>query len=85
MTFHATLAQLAATPAAAIHGCDPDSLEAQVQGITTDSRAIVPGNLFVALKGERYDGHEFVARAKELGAMVEALLLFGYNQGITKI
>jgi UDP-N-acetylmuramoyl-tripeptide--D-alanyl-D-alanine ligase len=37
-------------------------------GVTTDSRAIRPGELFVALKGERFDGHEFVAQAFERGA-----------------
>ena len=28
-----------------------------VSGIVTDSRAIEPGNLFVALRGERFDAH----------------------------
>ena len=36
--------------------------------VTTDSRAIVPGCLFVALKGERFDGHRFVAQALQEGA-----------------
>ena len=29
--------------------------------VSTDSRAIQPGQLFVALRGERFDGHEFLA------------------------
>lgn len=29
-------------------------------GISTDSRTVVPGNLFVALKGDYFDGHDFV-------------------------
>ncbi|MEP6996987.1 MAG: UDP-N-acetylmuramoyl-tripeptide--D-alanyl-D-alanine ligase [Betaproteobacteria bacterium] len=37
-------------------------------GVSTDSRAVRPGELFVALKGERFDGHEFVAAAFERGA-----------------
>ncbi len=37
-------------------------------GVSTDSRAVRPGELFVALKGERFDGHEFVAQAFERGA-----------------
>lgn len=36
--------------------------------VTTDSRAIVPGCLFVALKGEKFDGHRFVAQALKDGA-----------------
>jgi UDP-N-acetylmuramoyl-tripeptide--D-alanyl-D-alanine ligase len=36
--------------------------------VTTDSRAINPGCLFVALRGERFDGHDFVAQAIQQGA-----------------
>jgi UDP-N-acetylmuramoyl-tripeptide--D-alanyl-D-alanine ligase len=39
-----------------------------VAGVSTDTRTIGPGSLFVALKGERYDAHEFVATARERGA-----------------
>ena len=31
--------------------------------VVTDSRALQPGDLFVALAGERFDGHDFVAEA----------------------
>ena len=36
---------------------------AAFSGVTTDSRKIRPGDLFVALRGERFDGHAFVAAA----------------------
>jgi UDP-N-acetylmuramoyl-tripeptide--D-alanyl-D-alanine ligase len=36
--------------------------------VTTDSRQLQAGDLFVALKGERFDGHDFVAQAFERGA-----------------
>ncbi len=36
--------------------------------VTTDTRAIARGDLFVALRGERFDGHDFVAQALERGA-----------------
>jgi UDP-N-acetylmuramoyl-tripeptide--D-alanyl-D-alanine ligase len=36
--------------------------------VTTDTRGLVPGDLFVALKGERFDGHDFVAAALAAGA-----------------
>jgi len=37
--------------------------------VTTDTRTLAAGDLFVALKGENFDGHEFVARAAESGAV----------------
>jgi len=45
------------------------------ESVGTDSRAIVPGQLFVALRGERFDGHDFVETARAAGAaavMVDA-------------
>ena len=38
-------------------------------GVATDSRAITPGDLFVALVGERFDGHDYVAQARVRGAV----------------
>lgn len=40
-----------------------------IQGVSTDSRSLVPGNLFVALKGERFDGHDHLAAAEAAGAV----------------
>lgn len=45
-----------------------DQLEVAVSGITIDSRKIEEGFLFVALRGERVDGHSFVESAYEKGA-----------------
>lgn len=39
-----------------------------VQGITDDSRAVTAGSLFVAVKGERVDGHDFIEQAIKAGA-----------------
>lgn len=39
-----------------------------IDAVTTDTRKLTPGCLFVALKGERFDAHDFVAQAKEGGA-----------------
>jgi len=41
---------------------------AAFSGITTDSRAVTPGALFVALAGERFDGHDYLAAAAASGA-----------------
>ena len=37
-------------------------------GVSTDSRGVRPGELFEALRGDRFDGHDFVATARERGA-----------------
>jgi len=39
-----------------------------ITAVVTDSREVVPGCLFVAIKGERVDGHDFAAAAFEGGA-----------------
>lgn len=45
-----------------------DDKNAVVEGVTWDSRNVVPGCLYVALAGERVDGHAFVADAVRAGA-----------------
>jgi UDP-N-acetylmuramoyl-tripeptide--D-alanyl-D-alanine ligase len=42
--------------------------DARVSGVAVDSREVHPGSLFVALRGERVDGHDFLDRAFEAGA-----------------
>lgn len=42
--------------------------DALLGGVSTDTRSIQPGELFVALKGKKYDGHDFVDEALERGA-----------------
>lgn len=40
-----------------------------VSGYSIDSRTVCPGELFFAVRGERFDGHDFVAAALERGAI----------------
>ncbi|MEO1560358.1 MAG: Mur ligase domain-containing protein, partial [Cyanobacteria bacterium J06632_19] len=47
-------------------------------GIQTDSRIIKPGEVFVAFRGEKFDGHKFVATAIEKGA-IAAIVDFEYE------
>jgi UDP-N-acetylmuramoyl-tripeptide--D-alanyl-D-alanine ligase len=49
-------------------------------GVSTDSRAIKPGELFVALKGDRFDGHSFALEAlkKAGGVLVKAEKATGF-------
>ncbi len=41
----------------------------EVKGISYDSRLVKPGWLFVALKGDNFDGHSFLEQAKQKGAI----------------
>lgn len=40
----------------------------EITGISIDSRTIAPGEAFIAIKGDRLDGHDYVAAALEAGA-----------------
>lgn len=44
--------------------------EGSVAAVSTDSRQVREGELFVALKGERFDGHDFIGAAAERGVRV---------------
>lgn len=46
-----------------------EDLKKEVTGIVTDSRKILPGNLFVPLKGEKTDGHNYIPHVLEAGAL----------------
>ncbi|WP_243042593.1 UDP-N-acetylmuramoyl-tripeptide--D-alanyl-D-alanine ligase [Dyella sedimenti] len=43
--------------------------DVDVGGVAIDTRKLQPGDLFVAIKGERVDGHDFLAEAKARGAV----------------
>ncbi len=43
--------------------------DALIQGVSTDTRNLHDGDLFVALKGERFDAHDFAAQAIDSGAV----------------
>src|SRR5690242_18742038 len=55
---------LSATGGAAVRGEDGVSFSS----VTIDSRAVAPGALFFAVKGDRFDGHDFAAAAVAAGA-----------------
>lgn len=40
----------------------------EITGFSIDSRTLSPGNMFVALKGDNFDGHDYIAQAVEKGA-----------------
>ena len=45
------------------------STETEITGVNIDSRKIKEGHLFVAIKGTQTDGHRFIQKALELGAI----------------
>ena len=46
----------------------PEQAEGMITGVQIDSRRVKPGDLFVAIKGEKSDGHDFIGMAASLGA-----------------
>jgi len=51
-------------------GCTPGEADARLAftEVSTDTRTLGPGALFVAIKGERFDGHDHLAAARAAGA-----------------
>lgn len=62
---------LTVSEAAAICGGSVSDMkcDAEITSVAIDSRAVMPGSLFVAYRGERTDGHRFIASALEKGAV----------------
>ncbi|PRY50533.1 UDP-N-acetylmuramoyl-tripeptide--D-alanyl-D-alanine ligase [Geodermatophilus tzadiensis] len=60
-----SLAEVAQAVGAAV----PHAAEATVTGVTLDSRAVGAGDLFVAVAGERVDGHDYLEAAAGAGAV----------------
>jgi UDP-N-acetylmuramoyl-tripeptide--D-alanyl-D-alanine ligase len=46
-----------------------DDLDATIAGVSTDSRTLAPGALFVPLTGPNFDGHDYVRAAQQRGAV----------------
>lgn len=69
--------KLALSDIATIVGGTLSGEDTQIEQVTTDTRAIEPGALFIALVGERFDAHDFCQQAADKGAaalIVERLL-----------
>jgi len=68
-----TLTQLQTwLPEAVVVAGEPDTntlAQGLIKAVRTDSRSVVAGDLFVALKGEKYDGATFLVQAQSQGAV----------------
>lgn len=47
--------------------------DCEISGVRQDSRVIEPGDLFVAIRGQRFDGHTLIADARARGAVAAAI------------
>jgi UDP-N-acetylmuramoyl-tripeptide--D-alanyl-D-alanine ligase len=61
--------QLSLGEVAAILGTSCEVPERAACGYSIDSRTLAPGQLFFAIRGPHFDGHEFVGQASERGAV----------------
>lgn len=66
MEWRLTLSDVARATGGMLWYADGDEI---VKDVITDSRQIIEGSVFVALKGENFDGHKFVDSASEKGAV----------------
>ncbi len=66
--FTMTLKEIQEITGAEFHGTDSDLMRT-VRGVNTDSRTIKRGELFIALKGDNYDAHDFILSAHDRGAI----------------
>ncbi len=62
LTSHGAITGIGQVPAPAL-------IDPEIAAITTDSRSVVPGSLFVALPGVKTDGRQFIAAAVAQGAV----------------
>ena len=59
-----TVQELLAATAGTLHG----DVKAPLNGVSIDTRTVAPGDIFIALRGESRDGHDFVPQALHAGA-----------------
>jgi UDP-N-acetylmuramoyl-tripeptide--D-alanyl-D-alanine ligase len=57
------LSELSRIVAGALHGAD-----VEFASVSIDTRTLQPGDLFIAIGGQRFDGHEFIEAAASAGA-----------------
>lgn len=61
--------------------CPAESADSVVAGVSTDSRHVTEGDLFFAIPGEKFDGHDFVRKAMASGAAAAVVERDGPRDG----
>ena len=74
------LSEIAAAVGGTLYG--PDGV---AKAIATDSRSVAPGTVFVAIAGERLDGHDFVADAFARGAIAALVHRPGFDGQVIEV
>lgn len=69
MVCRVSIAQLAEILTVPLPAVPEGVLTALGTGIATDTRTLEGGEVFLALRGDNFDGHQFVAKARDLGAI----------------
>ena len=49
-------------------GAAKSGAAARISGVSIDSRSVKPGEVFIAIRGDTFDGHDFIGRAQRAGA-----------------
>jgi UDP-N-acetylmuramoyl-tripeptide--D-alanyl-D-alanine ligase len=70
MVCRVSISQLAEILAVSLPTVSESVLTTLGTGIVTDTRTLKGGEVFLALRGENFDGHQFVEKARDLGALV---------------
>ncbi|MBE9006241.1 UDP-N-acetylmuramoyl-tripeptide--D-alanyl-D-alanine ligase [Fortiea sp. LEGE XX443] len=78
MSWSATLTQLREVLFAQSANLSEIALAQVICGIQTDTRILKPGEVFLALRGEKFDGHDFISTAIAKGALT-AIVDFDYD------
>lgn len=81
MTMNMTLAQLQSWLPDAVAMAGAVNANPIIQAVRTDSRSVVAGDLFIALKGETFDGTAFLAQAQAQGAVAVLFEAQDMSQG----
>lgn len=59
--------------------------EAPIQALSKDTRSLKAGELYVALSGEQFDGHQFLAQAQAAGAVAALVERFDHQCSLAQI
>ena len=68
MSFRLSLGDCVAALGANLISSAASSSDLIVSGVSIDTRTLKPGELYVAIQGERFNGHDFINAAIEAGA-----------------